>query len=115
MQQLATSIEELIRMVRQFGARPKMFLGPLVDVQSGESFLGGVIVCFQVFAGPFSQDELHAVIVSRGWHVSDRPLSPPEESIEHQMRQRGMSDAQIIAELAEIQALTLERRLASVT
>src|SRR4051812_34571960 len=100
MQQRATSIEELIRMVRQFGARPGMCLG-LVDVHSAEAFLGGVIVCAQVFIGPFTQDEVHAVIASRGWRVSDHPLPPPEESLEHQMRQRGMSDRQIIAELAE--------------
>jgi hypothetical protein len=115
MQQPATSIEKLIRLVRQFGARPGMCLGNAVDVQNAESFLGGIIVCVQVFTGPFSIEELNAVIASRGWRVSDRPLPPPEESLEHQMRQRGMSDRQIIAELAEIQALTLERRLTSAT
>ena len=112
MQQQTTPLDELIRLVRQFGARPGTCLAP-VDVQSAEHFLCGVLVCVQVFTGPFTQDELDAVIVSRGWRVSDRPLPPPEESLEHQMRQRGMSDREIIAELAEIQALTLERRLTS--
>jgi len=58
----------------------------------------------------FVDRELDAVVVSRGWRVSASPLPPPEESLEHQMRQRGMRDAEIIAELAEIEAVTLERR-----
>ena len=107
--QQATSIAELIRLLRHLGARPGLYICP-VDVQNAQSFLGGVSFCVQVLTGPFSPEELGAAVVSRGWRVSSRPVAPPEQWLESQMRQRGMSDAEIIAELAEIDAITLQRR-----
>ena len=106
MQQQTTPLDELIRLVRQFGARPAMVIEP-VDVQNARSFLAGVSCCAQVLTGPRSYEEIVAVITSRGWRVSPGPRPEP---IELQMRERGMTDAQIIAELAEIEAVTLERR-----
>jgi len=109
MQQQTPPIPELIRWLRHFGNRPALYIRP-VDVATAQSFLEGVNFCVQVLTGPFSRGELDAVVVSRGWRVSASPLPPPEESLERQMRQRGMRDAEIIAELAEIEAVTLERR-----
>ena len=112
-QQQSTAILELIRCLRHFGGRPGMCIRP-VDVQNAQSFLGGVTIAAQVLAGvPYRMEDLKAVVAARGWRLSDRPIPPPEEELPHQMRQRGMSDAQIIAELAEIEAVMLERQLAA--
>ena len=40
MQQQPSSISELIRLLRHFGARPALYIQP-VDVQNAQSFLGG--------------------------------------------------------------------------
>jgi hypothetical protein len=106
MQQQPSSISELIRLLRHFGARPALYIQP-VDVQNAQSFLGGVSFCVQVLTGPRTYEEMDAVVTSRGWRVSPGPRGEP---LEPQMRERGMTDAQIIAELAEIEAVTLERR-----
>jgi hypothetical protein len=76
-------------------------------VQNAQSFLGGVNFCVQVLTGPFTHEEMDDVVASRGWRVSRGPRGEP---LEPQMRERGMTDAQIIAELAEIEAIMLERR-----
>lgn len=109
MYQQSTLVAELICLLRHFGARPALYIQP-VDVQNARSFLGGVGFCVQVVTRPFTRDEMDAVVVSRGWRVGSgsRP-----EALESQMRERGMADAEIIAELAEIEAVTLERRLAT--
>ena len=106
MQQRMTSIGELIRLLRHFGARPALYIQP-VDVQNAQSFLGGVNFCVQVLRGPLTYEEMDAVVASRGWRVSPGPRG---EALAPQMRERGMTDAQIIAGLAEIEAITLERR-----
>ena len=109
MQHQTTSIDELIRLLRHFAARPGLYIQP-VDVPNAQSFIGGVNFCVQVLTGPFNGEELDSAVVSRGWRVSARSIPLPEEGFEYQMRQRGMGDAEIIAELAEIEALALQRR-----
>ena len=106
MQQQPRSISELIRLLRHFGARPALYIQP-VDVKNAQSFLGGVNFCIQVLTQPFTREELDSIVASRGWRVSSGPQGEP---LEPQMRERGMTDAQIIAELAEIEAVTMERR-----
>ena len=59
---------------------------------------------------PITCDEVDAVVVSRGWRVGS---GPRPQALEPQMRERGMTDAEVIAELAEIEAVTLERRSAA--
>jgi hypothetical protein len=110
MEQQTTPIAELVRWLRHFGARPGCYIQP-VDVRNARSFLGGVSFGVQVLTGPFTREELDAVVVSRGWRPADG-ASPRREGVEAEMRERGMNDREIIAELAEIEAVTLERRAA---
>jgi hypothetical protein len=99
-------IDELIRWVRHFGVRPSLYIQP-ADVPNASNFLGGVRLAATALVGPLDREELDAIVTARGWHVAREGRPVP---IEQQMQEIGMTDREIIAELAELEAIILERQ-----
>jgi hypothetical protein len=93
-------IDKMIQILRSFQDRKKMYVQPL-DVANVQSFLGGFVV--GSFAADFELPHELAWTAQerRGWEQS--ALGPVR-----QMRERGMSEEEIMDELIEIQILRLQ-------
>jgi hypothetical protein len=98
---MSPHIDKMIRLLRSFQDRKKMYVQP-VDLANVQSFLCGFAVgCLAAdFDLPYElRDRAQE---SRGWNLS-HGLGPVP-----QMRERGMSDEEIMDELIEIEVLRLQ-------
>jgi hypothetical protein len=100
MQDQPANIVELVRVLRHFGARPALYIKP-VNVQNAQSHLNGVDLCLQILVRPLRREDFDGAYADRGWERG--------KDVEQQMRQRGMSDAEIHAIFIERQFKDLLR------
>jgi hypothetical protein len=87
--------KDIEKLLRLFQAKPHLFLGQ-VTLERVEVWLGGFIAGCGVCGPKEDQDLSIKVVEKRGWKLSARGLT-------WQMREKGLSDHQIINELIEIQ------------
>jgi hypothetical protein len=81
--------------LRVFQARPHLFLGP-VTLDRVQVWLGGFEAAAAATRGKAPHDAFSEVLRDRGWQESGHGPMPD-------MRQKGLSDEQIINELIDIE------------
>ena len=87
--------DKLISQLREVQKRPEMYIGDL-DSRSMRSFLVGYLVAQSALGVREAGLDRHKIIESRGWKV--RAVGPVPE-----MRERGLTEREIVTELIEIE------------
>jgi hypothetical protein len=93
--------DEILRFLEAFRKRKPMYIGK-VEVRAAELFLAGFLAGCGACGFPGSWEKWRDAAAARGWKRS--PLGPVPE-----MRDRGMSEEEIIDELITIHAEVVRR------
>jgi hypothetical protein len=93
MSELPPKLPAILEMV---WAHPASFLGRADDPQRAETFIDGFRLACQAFGHDGDPEAFRAVWKARGWERRGTPLV-------RQMRERGMSESEIVQELLAIE------------
>jgi hypothetical protein len=96
-------VEAIVSTLEHAQVRPAMFMHDAGRVETVESFLDGFDTACQTLGYSYSKQTFEVVFTRRGWKRFENRAELLSERIGKNMKDSGMSDAEIINELFAIQ------------